>query len=108
MSGQTVHSGPAQTTLPDYLNLAANVVYAGAGLLFVAGLYADWKLPGQNFIPMFMLADEPHANSGLFILSIILLLVGYTISRGADYVVEWQTESVDQTQEWTVDVGESK
>lgn len=112
MSGETVRSDFGRNTLPDYMTLLANVLYAVAGLLFLGGLYFDWQRPGINFFaayfesPLFMLADEPAANSGLFILSIIVLLVAYIISRLADLIVDWQTETVDQTQEWTVDVGD--
>ena len=101
-------------TLPDYLTQAANLVYAAAGLLFLVGLYYDWKRPGVNFFSevfgtaFLAIADEPHANSGLFILAILLLVVGYAISRSADAIVSWQTEKVDQTQEWTVSVGDDK
>ena len=107
MSGQTVRSGVGRTSTADYLGLAANIVYAIAGFLFLAGLYFDWRHSGQVLISQFALADEPNANSGLFILSIIILALGYVLSVLAKKIEEWQTEKVDQTQEWTVDVGES-
>ena len=106
MSGQTARSGVGRTTTSDYLQTAANVLYAIAGVLFMAGLYYDWQHTGQVLISEFALADEPEANSGLFILAIIVLVVGYAVSRIGQKVEEWQTEEVDQTQEWTVDVGE--
>lgn len=114
MSSQTVRSGVGRSTLPDYLTLAANIVYAAAGVLFLLGLYFDWHRPGEAVLEnwtgfaLFTLADEPHANSGMFILAIIVLVVGYAISRSADIIDEWQTEDVDQTQEWTVDIGDSE
>ncbi|WP_435181058.1 hypothetical protein [Halorussus sp. AFM4] len=107
MSGQNVRSGVGNRDTADYLELAANVVYASAGVLFLLGLYFDWQRQGEIVISQFALADEPNANSGLFILAILVLIVGYLLSTVADKVVEWQTEEVDQTQEWTVDVGGS-
>lgn len=106
MSGQTVRSGVGRTGLSDYLSLVANALYAIAGVLFLVGLYYDWQHTGEVLISQFALADEPNANSGLFILAIIVLTLGYVISMTGDRVEEWQTEEVDQTQEWTVDVGE--
>lgn len=106
MSGQTVRSGVGRTGVSDYLSLAANVLYGIAGVLFLAGLYYDWQHTGEVLVSQFALADEPNANSGLFILAIIVLSLGYVISMTGDKVEEWQAEEVDQTQEWTVDVGE--
>ncbi|UPV76738.1 hypothetical protein M0R89_21325 (plasmid) [Halorussus limi] len=106
MSGQTVRSGVGTRDKADYLTLAANVVYALAGIMFLAGLYFDWRHSGQILIEQFALADEPNANSGLFILAIIVLALGYLLSVLGNKLEEWQTEKVDQTQEWTVDVGE--
>ena len=103
-----------QKTLPDYLTQVANLVYAAAGVLFIGGLYYDWQRPGINFFaeyfgtPFLAVANEPHANSGLFILAILLLVVGYLVSLTSDAVVSWQTEKVDQTQEWTVSIGDDK
>ncbi|WP_458189017.1 hypothetical protein [Haladaptatus sp. NG-WS-4] len=107
MSGQTVRSGVGRTDASDYLDLAAKILYVVAGVLFLAGLYFDWQHTGQILIPQFALANEPNANSGLFILSIIMLALGYLISIVSHKLEEWRTEEVDQTQEWTVDVGKS-
>jgi hypothetical protein len=112
MSSQTVRSGVGRTTIPDYLSLAANIVYGAAGLLFLLGVYFDWQRPGKAIFEnltgfgLFTIADEPHANSGLFFVAIIVLIVGYGFSRSADIIEEWQSEDVDQTQEWTVDLGD--
>lgn len=95
-------------TLPDYLTLVANVLYGLFGVAFVAGLYFDWRLTGQVVVPQFVIAHEPQPNSGLFILSFVLLAIGYVVSRGAAFVEEYRTEKVDQTQEWKVDVGTNK
>ena len=105
MSGRNVRSGVGTTTTADYLTAVANVVYAVAGLLFLVGLYFDWRHSGEILIAQFALADEPNANSGLFILSILVLALGYVLSVAGDKLEEWQAEKVDQTQEWTVDVG---
>ncbi|WP_227378627.1 hypothetical protein [Haladaptatus halobius] len=107
MSGQTVRSDVGRKGVSDYLGLAANILYGVAGILFLVGLYFDWQHTGQIIIPQFALANEPNANSGLFILSIIILGLGYVVSVLGSKVEEWQTEKVDQTQEWTVDVGDS-
>ena len=107
MSGQPVRSGVGRTSASDYLGSAANALYGIAGIIFLVGLYFDWKHSGEILIAQFALADEPEANSGLFILAILLLTLGYVISRVGNKVDEWQTEEVDQTQEWTVDVGDS-
>lgn len=91
-------------TLPDYLRIAANVIYAVAGLVFLAGLFVDWKFPGVAvFLPL-QIATNP-ANSGLFLLSIVLLAVGFAFGRTALTVEGWQAEAVEQEQEYTVDVG---
>ncbi|MFB6156797.1 MAG: hypothetical protein ABEJ34_03020 [Haloferacaceae archaeon] len=103
---QVSMQGYGERELPDYLDLVANVLYAVTGLLFVVGLWVDWQNPGQKVIGMFALDAEPNANSGLFIAAVIVLAVAYVISKLADKVVEWRTEEVDETQEWTVDVGE--
>jgi hypothetical protein len=107
MSEQAVHSGVGRAGTADYLGLVAYLLYAAAGLAFLVGLYFDWQHTGQVFISQFALADEPNANSGLFILSILLLIVGYALSLTSGKIREWNTEKVDQTQEWTVDVGEA-
>lgn len=107
MSGQTVRSGVGRKDTSDYLDLAARILYGIAGILFLAGLYFDWQHTGEILIPQFALANEPNANSGLFILSIIVLVIGYVTSVAGDKLEEWRTEKVDQTQEWTVDVGKS-
>lgn len=91
--------------LPDYFNLVANALYAAFGLIFVAGLYVDWRMGGTTFIDPLVIAQEPQPNSGLFILSIIVLVAGYILSRVGDLIESYRTEKVDQTQEWTVDVG---
>lgn len=104
MADQNVRSSVGERTLPDTLKLASNLIYLAAGGAFLVGLYVDWKLPGVAIIPWFALANEP-VNSGLFILSVLLLVVGYVVSTAADWERERRTEEVDQTQEWTVDVG---
>lgn len=105
MSQQTVRSGVGERTTADYLKLIGLVLYGLAGLAFLLGLWFDWQAPGQIIIPPFALADEPNANSGLFILSVLLLAAGYVVSKVGYYLVERSIEETDQTQEWTVDVG---
>ncbi|MFB6156441.1 MAG: hypothetical protein ABEJ34_01185 [Haloferacaceae archaeon] len=103
---QNAVSDRGDRELPDYLSLIGNVGYALTGALFLGGLWFDWQAPGNAFIPVFALADEPQANSGLFILAVIILAVSYLLSKASQKVVEYRTEDVDETQEWTVDVGE--
>jgi hypothetical protein len=92
--------------LPDYLDIVANVGYALTAVLFLGGLWLDWQEPGNAIINAFALADEPQANSGLFIAAVIVLTLAYLISLTSRKIVEYQTEEVDETQEWVVDVGE--
>lgn len=93
-----------ERTLPDYLSLAANALYVLAGLSFVGGLLIDWLIPGRLYItPLVITTETP--NSGLFIVSIALLLAGYILSVIGSRIEEYRRETVDQTQEWTVDVG---
>lgn len=97
----------AEKELPDYLLQAANLAYLFAGVLFIGGLYFDWKHTGEMIIPMFAIADEPTANSGLFIAAMLVLVLGYVISRTGLYIESRRVEEVDQTQEWTVDIGDA-
>ena len=91
-------------TLSDYLSLAAYVLYVVAAASFLGGLLIDWLVPGRLYItPLVITTETP--NSGLFILSITLLLVGYLLSTLGNWVEERRREPIDQTQEWTVDVG---
>jgi hypothetical protein len=103
---QTNVGAHSERELPDYLDIVANVGYALTAALFLGGLWMDWQAPGDAVIPMFALADEPQANSGLIILAVLILAVSYLVSLAARKIVEYQTEDVDETQEWIVDVGE--
>ena len=102
MSQETM-SGYGDRELPDYLKLVANVGYVLTAALFLGGLWLDWQSPGMAVIDAFALADEPQANSGLFILAVLVLAVSYLISKAALMVVAYQTEDVDEAQEWVVD-----
>jgi hypothetical protein len=104
MSNQTATKDVNQRELPDYLMLVSNAMYALAGALFLGGLYFDWQRSGEIIIPIFAIADEPEANSGLFLAAMVVLFVGWVISKVALKVIEMRTEKVDQTQEWEVDV----
>jgi hypothetical protein len=106
MSQESMKGKYGGRELPDYLDLAANVGYALTAALFLGGLWLDWQDPGNAVISAFALADEPQANSGLFIAAVILLAVSYVVSKVGQKVVELRTEDVDETQEWVVDVGE--
>jgi hypothetical protein len=90
--------------LPDYLKLVGQAMYALTGVLFVGGLWFDWQSPGVAIIPVFSLADEPNANSGLFIAGVIILVLGYLLSKAGEKVRAYRAEKVDQTQEWEVDI----
>ena len=75
-------------------------------VLFLGGLWIDWQTPGQVVIDFLVFTDEPYSNSGLFIGAIIVMIIGFVISRTADSIEEFRKEEVeDQTQEWMVDVG---
>ncbi|MFB6124018.1 MAG: hypothetical protein ABEJ78_11245 [Haloferacaceae archaeon] len=106
MSNQAAQHDVNQRELPDYLQIVSNALYALAGALFLGGLYFDWQRSGEIIIPFFAIADEPEANSGLFLAAMVALAVGWVLSKIALKIVDLRTEKVDQTQEWTVDVGE--
>jgi hypothetical protein len=105
MSEQTVRSAVGQKTLPDYLKRAAYLLYAAASLVFIVGLYLDVVNPDVVVVPPLVIAQD--ANSGLFILAIIVLAIGYVIGKIGHFIQEWRIEEVDQTQEWTVDIGDN-
>jgi hypothetical protein len=104
MASQSMQYEYGQRTLPDYLQLASNVTYLIAGISFLVGLYFDWRIDVNVIIPQFVVAHDPRPNSGLFILSFLLLTVGYVISRIGVFIRKRRAETVDQTQEWTVDI----
>lgn len=104
MSEQTVRSAVGQKTLPDYLQRAAYVLYAIAGVVFLVGLYFDVARPDEVVVSVFVIYQDP-ANSGLFILATLLLVIGYVTSKIGRFIEEHRIEEVDQTQEWTVDIG---
>jgi hypothetical protein len=104
MSQGTAAHNPNRRELPDYLGLVGNAMYALTGVLFLGGLWFDWQQPGEIIIPFLAIADEPNANSGLFIAGVVILALGYLISKSGQYVAARRTEEVDQTQEWEVDV----
>ena len=86
MSQETM-SGYGDRELPDYLTLVANVGYVLTAALFLGGLWLDWQSPGMAVIDAFALADEPQANSGLFILAVLVLVISYLISKAALMIV---------------------
>ena len=106
MSNEDIPAGPGERALHEKLRLGALAFYALAGAHLVAGLIADLVMSGATIYPFFAIADEPEANSGLFIAAILLLFVGYLVSKVGEFIERRRTEKVDQTQEWTVDVGE--
>lgn len=95
-----------QKSISDYMDQAAKALYVLGALLFLGGLWIDWQNPGEVIIDFLVFTDEPYANSGLFIGAIIVMALGFLISRGADMIEDYRTEEIeDQTQEWVVDVG---
>ncbi len=88
--------------------LAAYVLYGIAGVAFLAGLFVDWRLPGLVVVPPFVVTTGSPTNSGLFILSIVVLVVGFLLSKTGRIIEARRTEEIDQTQEWTVDVGSDR
>ena len=91
-------SSALRRTKTDWLNFAGNMLYAVAAGLFVIGFYIDWKHPEMVVIPQFTLADE--ANSGIFVLALIVVVLGYIAHRIVAFIEEWYREEVDQTQAW--------
>ena len=108
MSSQTVSQGYDERSTEDYMILGANILYAIAGLLFLFGLYVDWKQPGNVYVQQLVITTGSTPNSGLFLLSIIFLVLGFLLSKLGEIVKARNVEKVDQTQEWTVDVGSNK
>lgn len=95
-----------QKSLPDYLDQLSFLMYAAGALLFLGGLWIDWQNPGQVFFDALVFTDEPYANSGLFIASILIFAGGWVVSKTGDKIEEYRSEEIeDQTQEWVVDVG---
>lgn len=88
----------------DYLDDIGGLFYIVAGILFVSGLYVDLAMSGQILIPPFAIADEPNANSGLFIAAILLGILGLMVSRLGTLIETRQTEEAEEEQEWNVDI----
>lgn len=107
MSQQSARSAIGESTLADYLMRIAYVTYAVAGIAFLVGLYFDLVNPGTIVIPLLAFSSEP-TNSGVFVLSIIVLIFGLVLAKISQILISYQTVAVDQTQEWTVDVGRNK
>jgi formate-dependent nitrite reductase membrane component NrfD len=107
MSQQSVTSRFGELSLPDYLMRAAYIAYAVAGIMFLIGLYFDLVNPGETVIPLLAFSSEP-TNSGVFVLSIIILILGLISGKISQIIKSYQTSNIDQTQEWTVDVGRDK
>lgn len=106
MSHEAEYQRYHQKTVTDYLDQLAKGLYVLGALLFLGGLWIDWQNPGQVVVDFLVFTDEPYANSGLFIASIIVMAIGFVVSRLANAIEDYRTEEVeDQTQEWMVDVG---
>lgn len=88
----------------ERLDTISNVLYVLFGLMFVGGLYIDWRTPGLVVVPQFSVVNDPYANSGLFLLAILTVVIGYLISKAADVIEEMNSEEFDQTQEWIVNI----
>lgn len=93
-----------QKQVEDYLNLTAYLLLGVGGVLYLAGLYFDIAYPGQKVIPMFALADEPTANSGLFVTAILITILGFGLSRVATMVDKRRIDEIDKSQEWELDL----
>ena len=107
MSGETVRSAVGQKTAPEYLRRIAYLLYIVFSVVFVIGLYLDVVRPDIVIVSVFTIHQDP-ANSGLFVLAALVLVIGYVISKIGRYIQERRIEEVDQTQEWTVDIGGSE
>lgn len=94
----------ARKTLQDQIDRLTFVLYLVAGGIFIVGLYFDLEQPNVILIKPLSIASDP-SNSGLFMLSFILLASGFILGRIAATYQEYKKEEVDQTQEWEVDIG---
>ncbi|MFB6113316.1 MAG: hypothetical protein ABEJ58_04340 [Halodesulfurarchaeum sp.] len=106
MAEQTTARELQEKRIEDYLTQASLVLFGIAAILFAGGLYMDVFVPGENLVPLFKLADEPYANSGLLISAILVGIFGYIVSRvGA--IIEARRRAgmeTEEKQEWVVDV----
>ncbi|MFB6070113.1 MAG: hypothetical protein ABEJ76_03745 [Halanaeroarchaeum sp.] len=93
-----------QKNVEDYLGRASQAMYGIAGIIFIAGLYYDLAHTGEMVIRAFAIADEPNANSGLFILAFIVGIVGFVLSRTEAFISSRRIEEVEKSQEWELDV----
>ncbi len=94
-----------QKDIVDYLDMIVKGLYTLGALLFLGGLWIDWQSPGEVVFSFLVFTDEPYANSGLFIMAIIVMAVGFLISQIANFIEERRYEEPEeQTQEWVVDV----
>lgn len=94
-----------EKTIVDYLDMVVKGLYTLGAILFVGGLWIDWRSPGDVVFSFLVFTDEPYSNSGMFIMAIIVMIIGFLISRTADFIEERRhVEPEEQTQEWVVDV----
>lgn len=102
MSGRSAYQ---ENTVVKRLDQVAKTLFALFGVMFLVAIYIDWQMTGLVVVPPLAILEIPGgSNSGLFLLAIISLLVGYAISKAADWYEEYTKEEFDQTQEWVVDI----
>lgn len=91
-------------SLSDRIRAVSNLAYIAFAILFAGGLYVDWQAPGTVLVPFLSVMEQPYSNSGLFLLGIVFVVLGYVLSKAADIIVELNKEEYDQTQEWIVNI----
>ncbi|MFB6160249.1 MAG: hypothetical protein ABEJ61_03625 [Haloferacaceae archaeon] len=87
----------------DHLDRVAAILYAVFAFSFAGGVFLDWQSPGTVVVAPLTIFSNP-SNSGLFLLGIILLFLGYALSKAADKIEEMNMDHEDETQEWVVNI----
>ncbi|MFB6302227.1 MAG: hypothetical protein ABEH78_05135 [Haloferacaceae archaeon] len=102
MSGRSAYQ---ENTLVERMDQVAKAMFVLFGALFATAIYIDWQHTGLVVVPPLAVLQIPGgSNSGLFLLAIIVLFLGYFISKAADKIEEMNKEEFDQTQEWVVNI----
>lgn len=104
MSQEIDYSQFDERTLTDYMKFLAWGLYILAFALFILGYWFDWKSPGTVVIGALVVADDPHANSGLFVGAFVLVILGFLIVKIAGLIEHSQTDEIsEETKAWTLE-----
>lgn len=87
----------------DYMDKVAAILYAVFAACFAIGVFFDWQSPGTVVVSALTIFENPP-NSGMFLLGLVFLFLGYALSKAADKIEEMNTVQTDETQEWVVNI----